>query len=68
MTYDVTAHLRKFCINLHKSHRFVVKLSLEGATCHPLLSPPRHCFAVILSPGALRVKRVDGSDGSRAVT
>ena len=32
--------------------------------CHPLLSPPRHCFAVILSPGALRVKRVDGSSMS----
>ncbi|KAI0238802.1 hypothetical protein LSAT2_010448 [Lamellibrachia satsuma] len=45
-----------------------VKPSPGGATCHPLLSPPRHCFAVILSPGALRVKRVDGSDGSRAVT
>ena len=25
-------------------------------------------FAVILSSGALRIKRVDGSDGSRAVT
>ena len=33
-----------------------------------LLSPPTHLFAVILSPGALRVKCVDGSDGSRAVT
>ena len=61
MNYDVTAHL-------HKLHRFVVKPSPGGATCHPLLLPPRHCFAVILSPGALRVKRVDGSDGSRAVT
>ena len=45
-----------------------MKPSPGGATCHPLLSPPRYCFAVILSPGALRVKRVDGSDGSRAVT
>ena len=63
MTYDATAHL-------HKLHPFVVKPSPGGggATCHPLLSPLRHCFAVILSPGALQIKCVDGSDGSRAVT
>ena len=40
----------------------------EGATHHPLLSPLRHCFAVILSPETLRVKCVDCSDWSRAVT
>ena len=45
-----------------------MKPSPGGATCHPLLSPLRHCFAVILSPEALRVKCVDGSNGSRAVT
>ena len=36
--------------------------------CHPLLLLLSHCFAVILSPEALRVKCVDGSDGLRAVT
>ena len=45
-----------------------MKPSPESATCHPLLSPLRHCFAVILSPGALRVNYVDGSHVSRAVT
>ena len=34
----------------------------------PYYRPLRHYFAVILSPGALRVKCVDGSDWSRAVT
>ena len=49
MTYDVTSHL-------HKLHRFVVKPSSGGATCHPLLSPPRHCFAVMLSPRGATVQ------------
>ena len=68
MTYDVKAHLHKLASISINHTGFLVKPSPEGATCHPLLSPPRHCFAVILAPGALRIKRVDGSDGSRAVT
>ena len=44
MTYDVTAHL-------HKLHRFVVKTSPGAPRGNPLLSPLRHCFAVMLSPG-----------------
>ena len=43
-----------------------MKPSPGGATCHLLLSPPTHCFAVILSPG--RGATGTHSDGARAVT
>ena len=47
VTWPMTSQL--ICMNLHKLHSFVVKPSPEGATCRPILSPLRHCFAVILS-------------------
>ena len=34
----------------------------------PIIAPESLFFALILSPEALRVKCVDGSDGLRAVT
>ena len=65
MTYDVTAHLHKFAYITPFCSETVARGRNVSSS---IIALEVLFFAVILSPGALRVKCVDGSDGSRAVT